>query len=64
MKNQFAACVLSGREADAEGVCPEHHDTTCVLTVDVSPPVYECVIPGFQCTHGHHIRKVEWPPIG
>jgi hypothetical protein len=25
--------------------------------------VFECVIPGFQCTHGHHIRTVEWPPL-
>jgi len=61
--NQFAACVLTGREADAEGVCTEHGGTACVLSVDISPPVHQCVIPGFQCTHGHHVRTVEWPPI-
>jgi hypothetical protein len=61
--NQFAACMLTGREADAAGVCPEHDDTACVLTVEVTPPVFECVIPGFQCTHGHDTHNVEWPPV-
>jgi hypothetical protein len=61
--NHFAACALTGREADADGVCPQHGDTACVIKVEVSPPLFECVIPGFQCTHGHHIRTVEWPPL-
>lgn len=63
MTNQFAACVLTGQEADALGSCVEHGGTSCIITVSVSPPVFDCVIPGFQCTHHHDIRKVEWQPI-
>jgi hypothetical protein len=60
---QFAACALTGREADADGRCLEHSSDTCVITVQVSPPVFQCVIPGFECTHGHHVRPVQWPPL-
>jgi hypothetical protein len=63
VENQFAACLVSGREADADGMCREHRSDACVITVAVGPPVFDCVIPGFQCTHGHHVRKVEWPPL-
>ncbi|HEX2176507.1 MAG TPA: hypothetical protein VHG70_11410 [Nocardioidaceae bacterium] len=64
MMTKFAACALTGQEADADGVCLEHATTRCVIAVQVSPPLFECVIPGFQCTHRHDIRTVEWPPIG
>lgn len=64
--NHFAACALTGWEADADGVCHEHGESACVVTVRVSPPVYECVvpvyecvIPGFGCMHGHDIGTVE-----
>jgi hypothetical protein len=64
--NQFAACEHTGRAAEADGTCTEHGGTECVVTVEVAPPLFECVIPGFQCTHGHHahdIRPVQWPPL-
>ncbi len=54
----FAACVFTGQEADLDGVCVEHGETACVITVEAATPVEECVIPGFQCTHRHDIRPV------
>jgi hypothetical protein len=62
--NQFAACEHTGRAAGADGVCAEHGGTECVVVVEVAPPLFECVIPGFQCLHGHEaIATVEWQPI-
>jgi hypothetical protein len=61
--NDFAACLVTGREADAHGMCTEHGETACVVTVSLGPPVSECVIPGFECTHGHDVRPVWWPSI-
>ena len=34
----FAACVLTGQEADVDGVCVEHGETACVLAVEVAAP--------------------------
>ncbi len=62
--NTLAACVLTGEEADAGGVCVAHGETACVITVELPDPINECVIPGFHCTHDHHISPVRrWPPI-
>ena len=63
MSSHFAACVLTGQEADLDGMCVEHGETACVMTVEVATPVHECVIPGFQCTHRHDIHPVRWLPI-
>lgn len=63
MTTHFAACVLTGQEADLDGVCVEHGETACVMTVELATPVYQCVIPGFQCTQRHDIHPVRWLPI-
>jgi len=34
----FAACLLTGQEADLDGVCVEHGETACVMTVEVATP--------------------------
>jgi molybdopterin biosynthesis enzyme len=53
VKNELVACVLTGQEAGADGICVEHGEAVCVVTVAVAPPVFDCVIPGYQCTHDH-----------
>jgi recombinational DNA repair protein (RecF pathway) len=59
VKTQFAACALTGQEADLDGVCVEHGETACVMTVHAAPTVPECTIPGCPCTHQHDGHPVQ-----
>jgi hypothetical protein len=59
----FAACVLTGQEADLDGVCVEHGETACVMTVGAATPLYEQVVSDAQCTHRHDIHPVRRLPI-
>ena len=66
MTSELAACLHTGRAATAAGRCPEHGSADCLVSVLLGSPLFECVIPGFQCTHGHHadrVRPVQWPTI-
>ena len=56
---QYAACMLTGEEADLDGVCVEHGETACVMTVRAAPTVSECAIPSCQCTHRHDSHPVQ-----
>jgi hypothetical protein len=51
--DELWACVFTGLEADPDGVCVEHGETACVVTVRLDPAVSKCVIPGYECTHDH-----------
>ncbi len=59
VETQYAACMLTGEEADLDGVCVEHGETACVMTVHAAPTVSECTIPGCQCTHQHDGHPVQ-----
>jgi hypothetical protein len=65
MPEELVICVHTGRTANEDGGCPEHDATEdCLFSVMLEALVHECVIPGFQCTHDHHIRPIRrWPPI-
>lgn len=59
---QFAACALTGQEADLDGVCVEHGETACVMTLEGATPMCEWVIPGSQCTHRDDMRRSRIQP--
>jgi len=58
VKSQFAACVFTGQEADLDGVCVEHGETACVMTVEVATPLDECGFPGCQGVHRQDFQPV------
>jgi hypothetical protein len=62
VSSYFAACVFTGQEADLDGVCVEHGETACVMTVGVATPESGDVIPDRRGTRRHfHPRR--WLPV-
>jgi hypothetical protein len=59
----LAACALTGQAADLDGVCVEHGETACVITVGVATTAEESVTPGLRCTRRHDIHPAHRLPI-
>jgi hypothetical protein len=64
MRNRIISTAFTYllRLAGLDDVFVEHGETACIMSVEVATPLYECVIPGFQCTHRHDVHPVRWPP--